>query len=72
MGGGYARVLGVPGRNPPEIFFYKFSFVFSVATLSRFVARVRIEDSSRNRFSLNGIQRDFFGGFYPDTVLAML
>ena len=28
-------------------------------------ARVRIEDSSRNRFALNGIQRDFSGGFFP-------
>ena len=35
---------------------------FFVATLFRFVARftrVRIEDSSRNRFALNDIQRDF-------------
>ena len=40
----------------------------------RFVARfarVRIEDSSLNRFALNSIQRDFFrglffpGGFFP-------
>ena len=33
----------------------------------RFVARfarVRIEDSSRNRFTLNGIQTDFSGGFF--------
>ena len=40
---------------------------FSVATLFRFVARfarVRIEDSSFNRFALNGIQRDFFGGIF--------
>ena len=33
-----------------------------------------IEDSSRNRFTVNGIQRDFLegifpGGFYPDTIL---
>ena len=44
---------------------------FSVATLFRFVARfarVRIEDSSQNRFALNGIQWDFSGGIlsgYP-------
>ena len=42
-----------------------------VANLFRFgarFARVRIEDSSRNRFALNGIQRAFFGGIlsgYP-------
>ena len=35
-------------------------------------ARVRIEDSSRNRFALNGIQRDIFrGAFYPDTGLEV-
>ena len=41
-----------------------FLICFSVATLFRFVARfarVRIEESSRNRFALNGIQRDFSG-----------
>ena len=41
------------------------SIFFSIATLFRFVvrfARVRIEDSSRNRFTLSGIQSDFFGG----------
>ena len=52
----------------------------SVATLFRFVARfarVRIEDSSFNRFALNGIQSDFFrgdfflGGFYPVTASDM-
>ena len=35
------------------------------ASLFRFIARfarVRIEDPSFNRFALNGIQRDFFGG----------
>ena len=43
----------------------KFSFVILYATLFRFVAhfaRIRIEDSSLNRFALNGIQRDFLGG----------
>ena len=43
----------------PELFFF---IRFSVATLFRFVARfarIRIEDSSRNRFALNMIQRDF-------------
>ena len=50
-----------PDHNPPE--------KKNSATLFR----VRIEDSNRNRFVLNGIQRDFFsggsfpGGFYPDT-----
>ena len=61
---------------------FYFYISFSVATLFRFIARfarVRIEDSSRIRFALNGIQRDFFGGifsggifsggFYPDTPL---
>ena len=70
----------VPGQNPPDKipptkipqnFFFQLRF--SVATLFRFVARfahVKIEDSSRNRFALNGIQRklfrgDFFqGGFF--------
>ena len=48
---------------------------FSVATLFRLVARlarVRIEDASRNRFALNGIQRDFSGGIlsgYPHTEM---
>ena len=40
----------------PELFFY---IHFSVATLFRFVARfarVRIENSSRNRFTLNGMK----------------
>ena len=40
----------------PELFFW---ICLSVATLFRFVARfarVRIEDSSRNRFTLDGIQ----------------
>ena len=40
--------------------------------LFRFVARfarVRIEDSSRNRFALNDI---FSGGFYPDTLINIL
>ena len=39
----------------------------------RFVARfarVRIEDSSRNRFALNGIQRDFFGGIFSRGILS--
>ena len=42
-----------------------------VAKLFRFVGRftrVKIEDSSLNRFALNGIQRDFSGGFYPVTI----
>ena len=46
---------------------------FSVATLFRFVARFargRIEDSSFKRFALNGIQRDFFGGFFPGGFLS--
>jgi len=41
--------------------------------LFRFVARfarVRIEDSSFNRFALNGIQRDFFGGIFPGGFLS--
>ena len=45
----------------------------SVATLFRFVARfarVRIEDSSRNRFVLNGIQRDFSGGIFVGGILS--
>ena len=54
----------------PHSTFFKISFLFSylrfsVATLFPFVsrfARDRIEGSSRNRFALNGIQSDFFGG----------
>ena len=45
----------------------------SVATLFQFVgrfARVRVEDSSRNRFALNGIQRDFFGGVFSRGILS--
>ena len=40
-------------------------FILVLGHLSRFIAHfahVRIEDSSRNRFALNGIQRDVFGG----------
>ena len=39
----------------------------------RFVARfarVRIEESSRNRFALNGIQRDFFGGNFSGRIFV--
>ena len=46
-----------PDQNPPEKK-KKFKLRFFVATLFRFVARfarVRIEDSSLNRFALNGI-----------------
>ena len=72
-------VLGIlpSGKFPPE----RSTSVYSLTKLFRFAAcfaRVRIEDSSRNRFALNCIQRDFFrgdfflggffpGGFYPDT-----
>ena len=58
-------LLWVPGRFDLKPFWPNFvrpkrlQYV-SVATLFRFVARfarVRIEDSSRNRFALNGIQR---------------
>ena len=44
-----------PDKIPPNFFLLR----FSVTTLFRFVARfarVRIKDSSRNRFALNGIQ----------------
>ena len=44
-----------------------------VATLFRLVAcfaRVRIEDYSRNRFTLNGIQRDVFGGIFSRGILS--
>ena len=50
-----------------------FQIRFSVATLFRFVARfarVRIDDSSFNRFALNGIQRYFFGGIFPGRFLS--
>ena len=33
-------------------------------------ARIRIEDSSFNRFALNGIQRDFFGGIFSGGILS--
>ena len=39
----------------------------------RFVARfvcVRIEDSSLNRFALNGIRRDFFGGIFSGGIFV--
>ena len=39
----------------------------------RFVARfarVRIENSSFNRFALNGIQRDFFGGIFSGGIFV--
>ena len=39
----------------------------------RFVARfarVRIEDSSFNRFTLNGIQRDFLGGIFSGGIFV--
>ena len=52
--------IWAPGLSSARFFF---QLRFSVATLFRIVAlfaRVRIEDSSRNRFALNGIQRDFF------------
>ena len=42
-------------------------------TLFRFVARsarVRIEDSSFNRFALNGIQRDFFGCIFSGVIFV--
>ena len=44
-----------------------------MATLFRFVARfarVRIEDSSFNRFALNGIQRDFFGEIFSGGIFV--
>ena len=47
--------------------------MFFVATLFRFVARfarVRIEDSGFNRFALNGIQRDFFGGIFSGGIFV--
>ena len=50
-----------------------FSLGFSVATLFRFVARfapVRIEDCSRNRFALNGIQREFFRGIFSGEIFS--
>ena len=62
------RVLGKNslGKSPRKKYPQKKNWLrFSVATFYRFVARfarVRIEDSSRNRFALNGIQRDFSGG----------
>ena len=37
--------------------------------IARF-ARVRIEDSSRNMFALNGIQRDFFGGIFFGKIFS--
>ena len=58
----FKRVLGKnpPEKIPPEKIHPKKNVAsFIVATLFRFVARfarVRIEDSSRNRFALNGIQ----------------
>ena len=48
--------IWAPGLSGARTFFW---ISFSVATLFRFVAsftRVRIEDSSRKRFVLNGIQ----------------
>ena len=33
-------------------------------------ARVNIEDSSRNRFAINSIQRDFFGGIFSGGILS--
>ena len=67
-------------HNPPAkkiimIILKKMQLRFSVATLFRFVARftrVRIEDSSRNRFALNGIQRDFSGGILSGYPLRYL
>ena len=53
-----------PGKNPPET--KKCQLRFSVARLSR----VRIEDSSRNRFALNGIQMDFFEGIFSGGILS--
>ena len=50
-----------------------FSIRFSLVTLFRLVARlarVRVEDSSRNRFALIGIQRDFFGGIFPGGIFV--
>ena len=65
-----------PSRSFSRRFFprrFFFSFIF-LSTLFRFVARfarVRIEDSSFNRFALNGIQRDFSGGFFPGGFYAV-
>ena len=70
------KIVATEKRNN---FFFYFFFLnlkkklknilcFSVATLFRFVARFargRIENPSFNRFALNGIQRYFFGGFFP-------
>ena len=59
-----------PDQNRPEK--KKCQFLFSVTTLFLFeplFARVRIEDSSRNRFALNGIQSDFFGRMFTGGIL---
>ena len=68
----FKPVLGKksPRQNPPGNILLetkKCQLRFSVATLFRFVARfarVKIENSSRNRFALNVIQMDFCGGIF--------
>ena len=57
--------MSLPENSSPPL--------FSVATLFRFVARfarVRIEDSNRNRFALNSIQKYFFGRIFYGRILS--
>ena len=61
-------------QNPPEKKKKKkklasFFSSYVVLVVARF-ARVMIEDSSLNRFVLNGVQRDFFGGTFSRGIFS--
>ena len=60
LGAGHLRAWTIGREKSAPDYCRFFQIRFSGATLFRFVARfarVRIEDSSRNRFALNGIER---------------
>ena len=54
--GHFAPDIWAPGLSGAELFFLDSFFCSYVVSVCSSFARVRIEDSSRNRFALNGIQ----------------
>ena len=73
---GRSRVCGTSYFEKFKTFFFSKNKIFAsffcsyvVSELARF-ARGRIEDSSFNRFVLDSIQRDFFGGIFSGGILS--
>ena len=68
-----SRIKSSRLKSSRNFYFLFFKVRFSVATLFWLVAlfvRVRIEDSSRNRFAFNGIPRHFFGGIFSEGIFS--